>query len=150
VYLRNYLGVGKRGPKSRHPSGFGHTTPKGYHRALLGGRQRFVHDWIWEQAHGPIPGGYEVHHANGDKQDNRLENLRLVDDLTHKRLDSPHYRERDGRWERRCSICGEWKPATAEHFYLTREGWIAYGRCRPCHIARVVRDKQQRRAKSLP
>lgn len=144
MYMRNFRTIGKRGPKSRHPSGFGYTTAKGYHRAQLGGRLRHVHDWIWEQANGPIPDGFAVHHVNGDKQDNRLENLRLVDPLTHKRLDSPHYRERDG-WERRCGICGEWKPASAEHFYTNAQGWILYGRCRPCHIKVVVRSKQQRR-----
>lgn len=137
--------MGKRGPKSKHPSGFGYTTAKGYHRAQLGGRLRLVHDWVWEQEHGPIPDGYDVHHRNEDKQDNRIENLQLVTTLEHKRLHSEHYRRPgDGAWERRCNICGEWKPATVEHWYLSREGWVQYGRCRPCHIGVVVRAKQRR------
>lgn len=83
---------------------------------------------------------------NGEKQDNRPENLILIDPLTHKRTDSRHYR-RDvwGDWERLCGICEEWKPADRDHFYTNPDGWILYGRCRPCHIERVVKDKKRRR-----
>lgn len=105
-----------------------------------------VHDWTWEQANGAIPDGFEIHHIDGDKQNNDLANLQLVDDITHKRLDSPHYRlDAGGAWERRCNVCGEWKPADAEHYYVNTRGWILYGRCRPCHITVVVRAKQKRR-----
>lgn len=142
--------MGKRGPRSKHPSGFGYTTEKGYHRAKLGGRLRMVHNWVWEQEHGPIPEGFDIHHVDGDKQNNALDNLMLVDRVTHKRLDSPHFRQDAAdAWERRCTICKEWKPADAEHYYLNTQGWVLYGRCRPCHIAVVVKAKQQRRAKRV-
>ena len=137
--------MGRRGPKGSHPSGFGHTTAKGYHRAFIGGRQRLVHNAVWEQHRGAIPDGYQVHHVNGDKQDNKIDNLALVTPTEHKRIHSPHFRRNKDEWERRCSICGKWKQASADHFYLSRDGWVLYGRCRPCHIARVVRDKQLRR-----
>lgn len=141
-------------PKSSHPSGTGYTTRKGYHRIVVwdaarkSSRAVLAHVWVWEQAHGPVPDGYRVHHRNEDKQDNRLDNLVLVDALTHKRLHSG-CELRDGVWWKPCSVCGEFKPIDAEHWYLSREGWPQYGKCRRCHIRRVVADKQRRR-KSVP
>lgn len=34
-----------------------------------------IHRQIWEQHRGPIPKGWLIYHLNGDKMDNRLENL---------------------------------------------------------------------------
>ena len=33
---------------------------------------------IWQEAHGPIPKDWLIHHLNGDTEDNRLENLAAV------------------------------------------------------------------------
>lgn len=44
------------------------------------------HRYLWEQANGPIPKGYIIHHINGDVQDNRLENLLCLTPKEHKRL----------------------------------------------------------------
>jgi hypothetical protein len=43
--------------------------------------QMAEHRYVWTQAHGEIPKGMEIHHINSIKNDNRLENLKLV---THK------------------------------------------------------------------
>lgn len=42
-----------------------------------------VHRRVWFDAHGPIPEGHVIHHLNGDKTDNRLENLEMCDRASH-------------------------------------------------------------------
>ena len=40
--------------------------------------------FMWEQIHGPIPKGYDVHHVNEDCMDDRLSNLELKETIQHK------------------------------------------------------------------
>jgi hypothetical protein len=47
---------------------------------------RAEHLLIWEGAHGPIPKGHHVHHINGIRDDNRLENLICLTRSQHKSL----------------------------------------------------------------
>ena len=36
------------------------------------------HLYVWEQAHGPVPNGYDIHFKDGNKQNCALENLELI------------------------------------------------------------------------
>ena len=139
--------MGLRGPKPRRADGL-HITRKGYLRGRFDGRTRLAHVVEWERHNGPVPPGWQVHHVNEDKQDNRIENLTLVDPTTHKRIHGG-CELRDGEWWKPCRLCGEVKRIDAGQWYLSAEGWPLYGRCRACHVRVVVRDKQRRRADRL-
>lgn len=69
----------------------GNTQSNGYVVSNLG----CIHKIIWEAFKGKIPKGYEIDHINTVRNDNRLENLRLV---THKEncnnpLSIEHYKQ---------------------------------------------------------
>lgn len=48
-------------------------------------RGKYVHRVMWEEAHGPIPEGKDVHHRNEIRGDNRLDNFELRDSDSHRR-----------------------------------------------------------------
>jgi hypothetical protein len=56
----------------------------GYRVVGVGKNLQLVHRVIWALWHGAWPGG-EIDHINGDKLDNRIQNLRVVDGITNRR-----------------------------------------------------------------
>lgn len=56
----------------------GDTTRLGYVRIAFLGKRKLVHRVVYTTFCGKIPQGLEVNHKNGNKADNRLENLELL------------------------------------------------------------------------
>lgn len=50
---------------------------------IPGRKHAYEHRLVWERHFGAIPAGHHVHHKNGDKKDNRLENLELLKASEH-------------------------------------------------------------------
>ena len=126
----------------------GSITPFGYRRITCKDRkQRFEHVIVWETHHGTIPEGMELHHRNGDKLDNRLENLMLVTRLEHKRIHSGCIRV-GSRWLKRCRRCQWYRPVDTEFYeYKGRNGVM--GACKRClsDLAVIAKRNRKLRAK---
>lgn len=107
-------------------------TKKGYVRMTYNGRPRMEHDVVWEKHYGEIPKGYQIHHIDGNKKNNYIENLMLVTPIEHKRIHSG-CKIINGQWYKPCSVCGEYKLCTEEYWYFSR-GCISGRKCKKCFI----------------
>lgn len=92
----------------------------GYRRIRIDGKMWLAHRLIWIYANGPIPGGLQIDHINGKREDNRLDNLRLVTNAeNHRNQSMPRnntsgaigvsWHKRDRKWEAKIRIDGRQK-----------------------------------------
>ena len=59
-----------------------HINKQGYYVKNI-----YLHNLVWVNFYGkPVPDGYAIHHINGDKTDNRIQNLQCVERKTHSRF----------------------------------------------------------------
>ena len=45
----------------------------------------FKHRYIWEKHYGKIPKDMVIHHIDGNKQNNEIENLQMMTDMEHRK-----------------------------------------------------------------
>lgn len=62
------------------PSGYG------YYRATSRTRHISLHRYKYEKEVGLIPNGYDIHHKDGNKQNNELSNLECISKADHSRI----------------------------------------------------------------
>lgn len=78
-------------------------APENYTGKKYRGRYAYEHHIVWWEHHGRALGPDDVvHHINGNKHDNRIENLEL---LTRERHDEHHARERTRCEMVECAHC---------------------------------------------
>lgn len=46
----------------------------------------YAHRWVWSNHHGEIPKGFHIHHKDGNRSNNCIENLELISAGDHVRL----------------------------------------------------------------
>ncbi len=61
-------------------------TSQGYFTSTKGCIR--MHRFVWEYYNDKIPQGLHIHHINGDRTDNKIENLQLVTIKQHRKLHS--------------------------------------------------------------
>ena len=94
--------------------------------------RQLEHRWVWEQANGPIPDGFHVHHINHDRTDNRLENLQALQGAEHRRhhaRDREDHRIINGVELRSCQRCHVYKPLAE---FSARAAGTRHGYCAVC------------------
>ena len=82
-----------------------------------------AHCWVWKNFHTLIPKGYHIHHMNGDKSDNSIENLELI-----KRERHMSYHMQDPERKRKArENCNRIRPLT-KAWHASEEGiaWHKY------------------------
>jgi len=70
-------------------NGLAHDEPYIWDGRYLKFNGEMVHRLVWEETKGAIPDSMLVHHKNGDRLDNRVENLELITRAEHCKLHRP-------------------------------------------------------------
>lgn len=103
----------------------------GYRTVFISGRNYFAHRIIWLIVHGKWP-DHQIDHINGDKLDNRLENLRDVTNqinswnVDHSRFSGAYWEKTRKRW--RAEITNNGKTILIGRFKEKEAAMLAYQR----------------------
>ena len=80
--------------------------------------------FIWESAHGEIPDGYDIHHIDGDKKNDNINNLEMVEGHLHRQgIHGANRKVISGIVHKQCYRCKD--------YYTEAEFTQSY--CTSCH-----------------
>jgi hypothetical protein len=70
----------------------------------------------------------EVHHINGNRKDNRLENLQVISKIEHAKISTPLGSKRPRRNSRKCKMCdlltgSKYQLCTKHLYFVQRKTW---------------------------
>ncbi len=105
------------------------THSKGY---LLTRRNSYQHRDVMEKYLGrKLRTDEHVHHIDGNKENNSIENLKIVSPMEHRRIH--HGWKLDGKiWWKKCPLCKIFKEVK-KHFYIRNSGKGSCGTyCKRC------------------
>jgi hypothetical protein len=107
--------------------------PKGYPVFWLNGKNKLVHEYIWEQTYGKKPKGSVIHHKDLDKSNYDIKNLQLCkDESEHRRIHAGWIKNDDGEWiAKPCTKCNQ--IFSLDEFYQ-RKGYTPSALCKKCSI----------------
>lgn len=63
--------------------------PSGYY-ALTTNKRTLMHRYVWEKERGKIPHGWDIHHVDGNKGNNKVQNLECLPKAEHTQKYSPN------------------------------------------------------------
>jgi hypothetical protein len=144
-------------------------TDEGYYRCQVGKsmgfRARLLHRDVWISVNGQIPDGFDIHHIDGDKENNHPSNLEALSKADHTREHSSErgfrtwsydqFSESNKRkWalkqptERTCHNCGDVYLSTGQRAkYCNARCRVDHNRDRLNELSRQRYDPEVRRQK---
>jgi HNH endonuclease/AP2 domain len=108
----------------------GTVKKNGYIRIQFKGRVYAAHRIAWMLVHGQDPGELQLDHINGNRSDNRLSNLRLVDNqvnaFNRAAAKGVSFHKATSKWEARIGINGQRRHlGLYESFDDARQAYLA-------------------------
>ena len=91
----------------------------GYYIHNFNGYNVRMHRYVWEYYNGPIPDGYDIHHKDGNKSNNDISNLELMESSKHSKYHASLLTDEQREWKRNnLSVnarpkAGEWHKSEA-------------------------------------
>lgn len=64
------------------------------------GIRKRIHVYVWEYYNGLVPKGYHVHHIDGDKSNNEIENLTIMKSVDHAKYHGELLSDEEREWRR--------------------------------------------------